>query len=479
MKRAHAVARATAVLSSLLLATLAREARAGGMYVTDRGVAPMGRGGAYVAGARDLHSLWYNPAGLADAGNDILLDASYVNYSTEFTRRTQVVDQAGVARVFEYPTVQSSTPFVPIPTLALSHAFTDRITAAIGMMVPYAALQSFPDTAAGQPAASRYSLLSLDGSTLVKISAGGAFKIHERVRVGASVQLLAGSFTARVMSNANPADRFLGASEDPTYDSESQATGSPILAPSGNLGATFVLHENLRLGLAGQLPFWVNAPATLKARLPDHPLFDNARQTGEEARIKFRFPAIVRAGLEFSKQWEGQRRLSVEVAYVREFWSMHDSIDIETKNVTLEGVTGFPSPFYVADIRMPRNFKDVNSFRLGGDYTFPGIGGHPLTLRAGASYETSAIDPAWVTPLTPDADKLIASVGIGVNVTKGLRFDAMYTKPIYFGVDVDPAEAKVPRISPLQGNPVEGEAINGGRYRMSANIIGLGASLKY
>ena len=51
-------------------------AHAGGLYFSDRGVRPMGRAGAFVAGADDLGALWYNPAGLADAGTSLLGDFS-------------------------------------------------------------------------------------------------------------------------------------------------------------------------------------------------------------------------------------------------------------------------------------------------------------------------------------------------------------------------------------------------------------------
>src|SRR5262245_59449459 len=53
------------------------DAYASGFYFTDRGVRPLGRGGAHVAGADDFGAIWYNPAGLADAGTSILADFSW------------------------------------------------------------------------------------------------------------------------------------------------------------------------------------------------------------------------------------------------------------------------------------------------------------------------------------------------------------------------------------------------------------------
>src|SRR5450631_2805258 len=99
------------------------EAQAGGLFFSDRGVRPLGRGGAFVAGADDIGAMWYNPAGLADAGTSILVDASWLNFTSDYTRRTAVQSATGTVNIFESPTVSGSTPFLPIPTHGGSYNF--------------------------------------------------------------------------------------------------------------------------------------------------------------------------------------------------------------------------------------------------------------------------------------------------------------------------------------------------------------------
>jgi len=70
MRRAQTCALAMAALLG------ASRAEAGGLFFSDRGVRPMGRGGAFVAGADDLGAIYYNPAGILEAGNQVLVDAS-------------------------------------------------------------------------------------------------------------------------------------------------------------------------------------------------------------------------------------------------------------------------------------------------------------------------------------------------------------------------------------------------------------------
>ena len=67
-------------------------ANGAGLYFSDRGVRPMGRAGAFVAGCDDLHGIWYNPAGIVDAGTSTLVDFTWVRFSIGYTRRLRIVD---------------------------------------------------------------------------------------------------------------------------------------------------------------------------------------------------------------------------------------------------------------------------------------------------------------------------------------------------------------------------------------------------
>jgi long-chain fatty acid transport protein len=458
------------------------EAQAGGLFTADRGVRPLGRGGAFVAGADDLGAIWYNPAGLADAGSAILIDFSWLNFSSEFTRRSNVTDAGGTVRTVEFPQVKGSTPFLPIPTIAGSYNFGNekQYTAAFGVMAPYTAIASYPLIFNEKPSPSRYSLVSLEGSALVIMGGYFAYKPIPQFRVGGGLQALVGKFQSTVVFSASPSDRLISAPEDPQYDAFSQLNVGPIFAPSANFGMIGEPDKRIRLGVSAQLPFWINSPAKVNVRLPTAAPFDRATQEGNEARVRFRLPPIVRAGVEYRTDLSDETRLRVELAYVREFWSLHDSIDIRSENIKLLDVTGFPSPFGVAPISLPRNFQDSNSFRLGGEYSLKNlISNYWTDLRAGVSYETSAIPSEWVSPLTYDASKIIGSAGGSVHIGDHWRMDALAALAFLTGTNVDPAEAQVPRVNPVKGNPTQTEAINGGLYSARAIILGVGLNYKF
>ena len=107
---------------SIAISAWSGSAFAAGLYFTDRGVRPMGRAGAFVAGADDLGAIWYNPAGLADAGTSVLLDASWLEFSIDYTRALRVVNPpdgpprpAGPACAISAPSGSDARP--PRPTI--------------------------------------------------------------------------------------------------------------------------------------------------------------------------------------------------------------------------------------------------------------------------------------------------------------------------------------------------------------------------
>ena len=474
-RRACALAVAAASLSS------SAQADAAGLYFSDRGVRPLGRGGAFVAGADDLGAIWYNPAGIADAGTSVLADFSWLHFTSSFTRQTIGTSNAGAPSINSYPTVNGTSPILPIPTIAASYNFGEQkeFTVAGGIFAPYTAITSYPETVPGpngtvQPAPSRYSLVSLDGSALVVIGGWFAYKPMEQLQLGAGVQMLTGTFKSTVDFSANPQDRIISAPEDPKYDAFSQLNVGPIFAPSGNLGVTVTPIKEVRIGLSGQLPFHVNAPAKVSVRLPNAVEFDNARQDGQDAHVSFNLPAVLRVGIEVRPM----DPLRLELAYVREFWSNHSSIDIVPDNIKLLNVTGFPSPFAVNTISIPRNFQDSNSVRFGGEYRFK-AGDYDLQLRAGINYEKSAVPNPYLSVLTIDLDKVTTAIGGSIYIGKNWRLDAVYAHVFASDTTVTPQEAAVPRVSPVKGNPTATEAVNGGTYSATADVLGIGLNYKF
>ncbi|CAN5894285.1 hypothetical protein BH11MYX4_BH11MYX4_28820 [soil metagenome] len=473
MSRTVRAARVATLASALLLAS--SSARAGGLFFSDRGVRPMGRAGAFVAGADDLGAIWYNPAGLADAKTSLLADFSWLHFTSEFTRRLQVVDADNTVRNVSSPKVNGTSPIIPFPTLAASYNFgrDKEWTVAGGSYAPYAAIATYPDQVNGQASPARYALGSFDGSALILLGGWIAYKPIEQLRFGLGLGALVGFFQSNVTFSVSPPDRLVAAPEQPEYDAATSFRVGPIVAPTGNAGVTWLPLKQLRVASSFQLPVVVSSSATFDVRLPNAAIFDGANVSGNRAHVRFKLPPILRFGVEARPVEE----LRVEVAYVREFWSVHDAIELSPEGVSIDGITGLPKHIPLPPIRFPRNFQDTNSYRLGTEYTFR-LWGYAMDLRGGMSFETSAIPRPYLSLLTIDMDKITVSAGGGVHVGDHWRFDMTYAHLFASSVDVSPAEAKIPRVNPIAGN-APFEAVNGGKYAAEADLIGVGAQYTF
>ncbi|HSN97123.1 MAG TPA: outer membrane protein transport protein, partial [Candidatus Nanopelagicales bacterium] len=413
----NTIVRASATALVLAVLAPASTARAGGLYVADRGVRPLARGGAFVAGADDPGAMAYNPAGLFDSGTQFLVDASWVQFSSDYTRQSRLrqVDPNTGETVGSYlqtfDEVSGSAPFLPIPTLAASIRLAPEWALGFGVWAPYAALAGYPEEVNGEPAPQRYALYNLDGSALAFLGAGVAYAPSPAWRFGAVVSLLVGTFNSQVAFSGCVPERFLCAPEDPDWDVAAQLGAGPIIAPTGQLGVQWIPSEQWRVGLSFQLPVWVRTGGTLRTRLPATPVFEQASQEGEDVDVAFDLPFVLRLGVET----RAVEDLRLEVGFAWEHWSMHDAIEVTSDELSLRNVAGFPDPFYLPPVTLQRNFQDSVSVRAGGEYGLA-LGDKRLDVRGGLSFETSAVPAEYLTVLTLDAPKVTASLGAGLTV---------------------------------------------------------------
>ncbi|HEY4117605.1 MAG TPA: outer membrane protein transport protein [Byssovorax sp.] len=473
-------AAAAIALASIAL-TCASTASAGGLYFADRGVRPLGRGGAFIAGADDLGAIAYNPAGLYDAGSGILFDASYLHFSLDYTRQAELrqVDPNTGKTVATYnetfPKTSGSAPFLPIPTLVGAFQPHKQWVIAFGAWVPYAGLTSFPETVNGKPGPQRYSLVTLDGSVLAFVGAGAAFAPSKEWRIGLTAGALVGTFKSQVTFSGCLPDRFFCAPEDPNWDVGGQLSVGPIVAPTGQIGVQFIPKPAWHFGAAFQLPVYIRSSATISTRLPSTPVFDRASQDGDSADVAFDLPWTLHVGIEN----RSVKNLRVEVGGGLEHWSMHDAITVTPTHVALDDVVGFPKHYVVPPITLERHFQDSFSVRAGGEYTLQ-AGGFAWDARAGLAFESSAIPNAYTSALTFDSNKITPSLGVSMHATKKLRLDLVYAHVFAFDVDVAPQDAKIPVVVPVLANPSSSpDTVNGGHYSGAADIIGLGFTYQF
>jgi long-chain fatty acid transport protein len=455
------------------------DARAAGLYFAERGVRPLARGGAFTAAANDLHAIWYNPAGVYEAGEQFLFDASLLLYATEYTRRARLkqVDPntGGVVSEHEqvFPTVHGTSSKIPIPTIAGSYRVHPDWVLAVGLEAPYAAITSYPETVGGEPAPQRYSLLTLDGSALAILGLWAGYAPNEQWRIGAGLQMLVGKFQATTMFSGCVPDRFFCAPEQPDWDTLAELSAGPIFTPSGNLGVLYKPAPKWRLGGAFQLPFFVRTSGTIRSRLPATPVFENAEQLGDEVTVSFELPWSLRLGVEYAVLDDLRMELDASV----EGWGIHDEIRVEPENVRLRGVVGFPDDYPLPNQSIVRGFQDSFSVRVGGEWDIE-VASAILQPRLGVSFESSAVPKAYLSVLTVDVPKVTMGLGAGVYLG-AWRFDAVYAHVVEAQLDVSTEEARVPLQTPIEANQPEPHYVNAGNYHARAHVVGIGMAYSF
>ena len=69
-----------------------------------------------------------------------------------------------------------------------------------------------------------------------------------------------------------------------------------------------------------------------------------------------------------------------------------------------------------------RSYQDALTFRLGGQYKVT----DKLALRLGGAYDVTPVKDGYVTPETPDNNRVIGTAGVGYNITENFGLDASF-----------------------------------------------------
>lgn len=442
--------RSLRVLACLLLVTLLGEtAWAGGMLFSPRGARPLGRAGAFVAGADDGNALYYNPAGLGEiSGWSFLVDGALVLQTSQYTR----VDSGGNT----LPTVKGSYDVLPLPQLVLTYQPRKHkwFTVGGGIWTPYLGLNSFKEDGP-----QRYSHITLNGSLTLIMELAFSFRVHKNVYLGVGFQNMILKFVSRIALSA--CTELNCAPEDPGFDSLTEVEATSYFTPSAIFGLTVAL-EKVRFAVAAQLPFWVRANGKVSSRLPSDPQFVDASLVGDKAKLAFNLPFDLRIASELRLV----KGLRVEAMFSYAGWSMQKDFAITPQNIYIDGIPGV-GRYYLGPMSINRSMKDVIAFSLGGEYEALQ---NRLWLRLGWMIETSATPDKTQTVLTPDGLRNYLALGISTKIKNKVRLDFSYAHVFINDRNVTNSESY--QLNPIR--PQLAVAVGNGRYKFEADILTAG-----
>lgn len=441
--------RLTSIVAALASLSVISPAFAGGMVLPFRGVRDTQNGGALVAGAEDADGMWLNPAGIAhiDAPT-LVIAAMHVKQDVDYTR----IDSGNN----ELDTISNDHPGQPIPAIGfVAPVGNGKLVLGGGTWTPYAGLHRY-----AIDGTQRYGSISIAQTKILHLTFAAAYRVSDKLRVGATVQNMVTVLDSRVVLSGCPGQTVC-APEDPEFDSDVRVKQTDVFAPTGSLGVQYDAHPKVTLGAMFQLPASISgATGKLQTKLPSSGFYEGATVQGDEASVEMDLPGSFHAGVEVRPT----DRLRLEAALHVELWGTHEEITFTPKNMTIENVAGVGS-YALGPSVIPRNYKTSYAPAIGGEYTLGQV-----TLGAGYSYETSAVEKGYVSPLTVDAAKHMVGLGGGY---RGSSWTAGASLAIakLADTDVSLAEAKVPQLSPVRGQPMD-VMINAGRYESTYLLAG-------
>ena len=153
--------------------------------------------------------------------------------------------------------------------------------------------------------------------------------------------------------------------------------------------------------------------------------------------------------------------IGFQVDYVG--WGAYEALAIDFEDNTLG----------LEDSNSPRNYEDSWVFHLGGEYKM-----NALQFRAGGYYDISPVQDGYMTPETPDANRVGLTAGIGYSVSENFQIDLSFLYIMGQEREQTVEQAQAAGTYPMEGS-TEPYDVQPGTYKLRAYIPGLSLSYKF
>jgi long-chain fatty acid transport protein len=353
---------------------------AGGFQVNLQGQKQNAMGHAGTGLCLDNAIIFFNPGGMSFldslrgiyvGGSFIMPRTTYVDYATRYTAHIEK---------------HTGTPFTAYGVWKFKK--TAKWNCGLGIYTPFGSKVQWADDWKGQ-----FLIREIDLKTIF-IQPTVSVKLNDKIGIGAGFIYATGSFALR---KGVPIQDTTGKYGEGILEGKASGYGF-------NAGIYFKPNEKFSIGVdyRSQVAVSVNGgSANFDVASSVAQYFPN---TTFSTQIKL--PQTITLGLGY--RVNSKLKLALDVNYVG--WSSYDSLRIDFEENTDK----------LKDISSARMYKDSYIFRLGAQYQL----NPKWTVRLGTYYDMSPVKAGYLTPETPDADKLGITTGASFTVTQRIHVDA-------------------------------------------------------
>lgn len=258
----------------------------------------------------------------------------------------------------------------------------------LGIYNPFGSKVQWPDDWKGQ-----FLIREIDLKTFF-IQPTVSFKVTEKLGIGAGFIYATGDFALR---KGVPIQDTSGAYGEATLKGKAKGFGF-------NAGIYFKPNDKLSIGLnyRSQVNVKVDGGAA-DFKVPSS-LAEYFPSTNFSTGLNL--PQTITLG--FGYKINEKIKLSLDVNYVG--WSSYDSLIIDFEENTDK----------LDDLHSAKMYENSFIFRIGGQYQLK----EKWAVRLGTYFDMSPVKAGYLTPETPDANKLGITSGVSYHLTKKLHIDA-------------------------------------------------------
>ena len=405
----------------LLCAGVPSLVAAQGFGVYEHNTCAMGRAGVTAASpCADGSAIFFSPAGLAG------LSGTHFSVGV-----TLIAAQGGFTDDFLAQKTNLDNPIIPVPNLYITHAFSPKLTAGVGVFAPYGLETKWPTTGfEGRFVGYNTDLRS------IYIQPTVAYQVHPRLKVGIGFAYITSRVKLHQRADLSqqivPGQAFtfaaLGIPNQTDFaDAALEATGTGFAI---NFGGILKINDQLSIGghwltrktidysgavVFTQIPTGLTLPPSNPLLLPAGTPVDalvgpefgpGGPLASGNAKTSIIMPPQGSIGLAY----KASDKLTVMADYHLVVWGWFNTLTIDFENPASPDITLHPEN------------KDTHGFRFGGEYQYS----PKVTLRGGYLYHTGASPAQFVTPLLPEAARNEFTIGAGINLTPKMHADLGY-----------------------------------------------------
>jgi len=362
-------------------------AMAGGYQVALQGQRQIGMGHCGTSLALDASSIFFNPGGLSFTKvNNVMMGASFI--------------RSRVAYLAPSPSVYTANTESPIGTPFMLYASfgkkESKLKYGLGVYTPYGSSVKWADDWKG------YSLLQSLSLQAIFIQPTVSYKINDMIGIGVGFVYALGSVDLnRGIGAINTANGYASAQLKGSASGMGFNAGVHI-QPTEKLSIGASYRSLVNMKVSGGDATFRNIPGFLQA----NGTFPQGGTTTFDATLPL--PAVASIGLGY--KLNDKFLLAFDVNY--SFWSAYKQLEFEYKD-KVNGSNKSTSK---------RNYVDAPTVRIGAEY----MATSNLALRGGLYYDKTPVELGYMTPETPDADRIGITAGIGYKIGERVNIDASF-----------------------------------------------------